>query len=117
MKLGDTLVVLDDRDLRARLAQSDAELNVLLASVGTSGRIGQAMARRGTGFNMRLLAFDVAPDRAAERLGIKFVSLDELLVESDFLSLHAALTPQNRGLLGETQLRKMKPDGFSYLLR
>src|SRR5438132_11618556 len=45
VKLGDTLVVLDDRDLRARLAQSDAELNVLLASVGTSGRIGQAMAQ------------------------------------------------------------------------
>jgi membrane fusion protein (multidrug efflux system) len=45
VKVGDTLVVLDDRDLRARLAQSDAELNVLLASVGRTGRVGQAMAQ------------------------------------------------------------------------
>lgn len=45
VKEGDTVVILDDRDLRARLAQSDAELNVLLASVGRSGRVGQAMAQ------------------------------------------------------------------------
>src|SRR5881409_185726 len=36
----------------------------------------------------------------------------ELLAESDFLSLHAALTPENRGLLGEAQLRKMKPTSY-----
>jgi glyoxylate reductase len=73
------------------------------------GRIGQAMARRAAGFNLRLLGFDIAPNPAAEKLGVKFVSLEELLVESDFVSLHAALTPQNKGLLGETQLRRMKP--------
>jgi phosphoglycerate dehydrogenase-like enzyme len=35
-----------------------------------------------------------------------------LLAQSDFVSLHAALTPQNRGLIGEAQLRKMKPDAY-----
>ena len=76
------------------------------------GRIGQAVARRASGFNMRLLGYDVAPSAEAEKLGVHFVSLDELLAQSDFLSLHAALTRENRGLLGETQLRKMKPTAY-----
>src|SRR5919108_864765 len=58
------------------------------------GRIGQAMARRAQGFNMRLIGCDVASSAEAERIGIRFVSLDELLEQSDFLSLHAALTEQ-----------------------
>ena len=76
------------------------------------GRIGRAVARRATGFNMRLIAYDVQPNPEARQLGVKFVSLDELLAESDFLSLHAALTPQNRGLIGETHLRKMKRTAY-----
>lgn len=47
VKAGDTLVVLDDRDLRARLAQAEAELAALLATVGTEGRVGQAAAQVG----------------------------------------------------------------------
>ncbi|MEW6159086.1 MAG: NAD(P)-dependent oxidoreductase, partial [Verrucomicrobiota bacterium] len=76
------------------------------------GRIGQAVARRARGFNMRLLAFDVAPAAEAKQLGIEFVSLDELLGESDFISLHAALTPENRKLIGEAQFRRMKPGAY-----
>ncbi len=76
------------------------------------GRIGQAMARRASGFNLRLLAHDVAPASEAEKLGVRFVPLDELLAGSDFLSLHAALTPQNRGLIGEAQLRRMKRTAY-----
>jgi phosphoglycerate dehydrogenase-like enzyme len=72
------------------------------------GRIGLAVARRAAGFSMRLIAYDVKPSPEADNLGVSFVSLDQLLAESDFLSLHAALTPENRGLLGEAQLRKMK---------
>jgi phosphoglycerate dehydrogenase-like enzyme len=74
------------------------------------GRIGQAMARRAAGFNMRLIGYDIAPNPEAAKLGVQFVTLDELLAQSDFVSLHAALTGENRGLLGENQLRKMKPD-------
>jgi phosphoglycerate dehydrogenase-like enzyme len=76
------------------------------------GRIGLAMARRGTGFNMRLLGHDICANPEAEKLGVKFVGLDELLAESDFVSLHAALTPENRGLLNEARLRKMKPTAY-----
>jgi phosphoglycerate dehydrogenase-like enzyme len=73
------------------------------------GRIGQAVARRASGFSIRLLGYDVAACPSAEKLGITMVSLDQLLAESDFITLHAALTPENRGLIGEKELRKMKP--------
>lgn len=73
------------------------------------GRIGQAMARRASGFNMRVLAYDIEPHPAAREAGIGFVELDELLEQSDFVSLHAALTPSNQGMIGEKRLRKMKP--------
>jgi phosphoglycerate dehydrogenase-like enzyme len=76
------------------------------------GRIGQAMARRAAGFNLRLLGYDIHPDARAEKLGVRFVSLDELLATSDFVSLHAALTPANRGLISEPQLRTMKPSAY-----
>ena len=76
------------------------------------GRIGTAMARRGTGFGMRLLGHDICKNDEAEKLGMEYVSLEELLAQSDFVSLHAASTPQNRGLIGEAQLRKMKPTAY-----
>jgi glyoxylate reductase len=74
------------------------------------GRIGQAVAKRASGFDMRVLGYDLQPSPEAK--GIQFVSLDELLRESDFVSLHAASTPQNRGLIGEAQLRLMKPSSY-----
>jgi phosphoglycerate dehydrogenase-like enzyme len=73
------------------------------------GRIGMAVARRAQGFNMRLLAYGPTPKPEAAKLGVSFVSLDELLAQSDFVSLHAALTPQTRGLIGKVQLNRMKP--------
>lgn len=76
------------------------------------GRIGMAVARRASGFAMRLLAYNRKPKPDAEKVGVKFVSLDELLAESDFISIHAALTPETRGMIGEAQFRKMKPGAF-----
>ncbi|MBM3831448.1 MAG: hydroxyacid dehydrogenase [Verrucomicrobia bacterium] len=76
------------------------------------GRIGQAVAKRAAGFNMTILGHDIAPNPHAEALGVKFVSLDELLSRSDFVSLNCALTPQNRGLISEAQLQRMKPSSY-----
>lgn len=76
------------------------------------GRIGLAVARRATGFNLRLLGYDVMPSPEAGQHGIQMVSLEELLAQSDFVTLHAALTPQSRGLIGEKELRKMKPNSY-----
>ena len=74
------------------------------------GRIGQAVARRAAGFNMRVLGYDCAPCR--EKTNIEFVALEELLSQSDFVSIHAALTSENRGLIGEAQLRCMKSSAY-----
>ena len=76
------------------------------------GRIGTAVARRSAGFNLRVLACDPASNDAAKKLGVEFVPLDSLLGQSDFVSLHAAVTPETQGLIGEAQLNLMKPDAY-----
>jgi phosphoglycerate dehydrogenase-like enzyme len=74
------------------------------------GRIGKAVARRAAGFNMRVLAH--TPHPSPENGGIEFVSLERLLAGSDFVSLHAALTPSTRGMIGDAQLRQMKRGAY-----
>jgi len=76
------------------------------------GRIGRVVAERAGGFRMRVLGCDTAPRPAEENPGVRFVSLEDLLQESDFVSLHAALTPQSRGLIGSAQLRRMKKSAY-----
>jgi phosphoglycerate dehydrogenase-like enzyme len=61
---------------------------------------------------MRILGYELAPCPEAEKLGVTWVDLETLLQSSDFVSLHAALTPQSRGFIGENQLRRMKPSAF-----
>ncbi len=73
------------------------------------GRIGLAVARRLTGFNVRLLYHNRTPTPAADKIGATYVSLDELLAHSDFVSLHCPLTPQTRHLINAARLRQMKP--------
>ena len=59
---------------------------------------------------MTVLYHDVAPNQQAENeLDARRVSLDELLQQSDFVSVHAALTPENRHLIGAAQFKLMKP--------
>jgi len=73
------------------------------------GNIGQAVARKLAGWNMRLLASDpfVPPARAAE-LGVKLVDLPTLCRESDYISLHAPLLPETHHLIGRSELAQMK---------
>jgi phosphoglycerate dehydrogenase-like enzyme len=64
---------------------------------------------------MRLLAYDVylsATSSHATESGATLVSLDQLLTESDFLSVHLPLTPETRGILNARVFRKMKPSAF-----
>ena len=76
------------------------------------GRIGTAVARRAAGFNMRLFAHDPFPNEAAQELGVEFVSLETLLQKSDYVSLHAAVTPETEDLISAPQLQLMKPDSY-----
>jgi glyoxylate reductase len=75
------------------------------------GRIGQAVARRGKGFGMSVVYYDVIrpASEVEEVLGAEYRELDELLAQADFLSVHVALTPETRHLFGPEQFRKMKP--------
>jgi glyoxylate reductase len=76
------------------------------------GRIGLAVARRATGFGMRLLHFSRHQSPAAEVLGSKRVELDELLAEADVVSIHVALNQQTRHLVDAAALRRMKPTAY-----
>ncbi len=71
------------------------------------GRIGQAVARRARGFSMRVLYHDV--QEIDNDLGAEFVDKETLLRESDFVSVHVPLSDATRKLIGEPELRLMKP--------
>ena len=74
------------------------------------GRIGQAMAKRATGFNMRVLYHDPSASPQYPSLNAVSTDLDTLLAESDFVSLHVPLTPETRRLVNAEFLGKMKPN-------
>ena len=74
------------------------------------GRIGQAVARRARGFGMEILYHNRSRKEEAEKeLGARYLELDELLGESDFISIHTPLTDETRHLIGEEELERMKP--------
>ncbi len=83
--------------------------NKTLGIIGL-GRVGSEVARRAGSFGMRLIAFDpfVAPDFAA-RLGVTTMTLDELLPQADFITLHTPLTSGTTKMINKEQLAKMKP--------
>lgn len=73
------------------------------------GRIGQALARRAKGFDMRVLYSEVARQPSLEAsLGVEYAAFDDLLQQADFVSLHVNLTPQTNGLIGHRELALMK---------
>ncbi len=77
------------------------------------GRIGRRVAERARAFGMTILAHDpfVAPNQA-EGLGVRLISLDELLSAADFISIHVPAGSETDGLLGETRLSRCKPGSY-----
>ncbi len=71
------------------------------------GRIGQAMARRAAGFNMRILYYDPSTD--AEVAGAESCTLEEVLTKADFVSLHVPLNEETHHLMSEAEFKMMKP--------
>jgi len=82
--------------------------------VGGKGRIGLAVARRAHGFSMRVLYFGPRrlPEAEERSLDMEYRSLDDLLKESDFVSLHAPLRPDTRHMISDRELGRMKPTAF-----
>lgn len=77
------------------------------------GRIGQAVARRAAGFEMTILYTDPQRDTEIEKqFGAHCCSLEELLQQSDFVTVHVYLSPENYHLLGKQQFELMRPTSF-----
>jgi D-3-phosphoglycerate dehydrogenase / 2-oxoglutarate reductase len=77
------------------------------------GRIGKAIALRSECFGMNLIAYDPFPDEAFARAhGIRWVTFDQLLAESDMVTLHLPYTKESKHLINKTTLAKMKPTAF-----
>ncbi|NBM14897.1 2-hydroxyacid dehydrogenase [Streptomyces sp. GC420] len=89
------------RDLRGRT----------VGVLGT-GKIGEAFARIGHGFGMRLLGWDVSQNPECLALGMEYVDKDRLLAESDLISLHVPLMPATYHLIGRAELAAMKDDAL-----
>jgi D-lactate dehydrogenase len=75
--------------------------------VGT-GLIGDVVARIMTGFGCRVLAHDPAPNVTCEALGVRYVPMEDLLAQSDIVTLHCPLTPATYHLIDEWALARMK---------
>ncbi len=93
-----------------RSKYSGVELQDKVLGVVGLGRIGVLVAQRMSAFGMRVVAFDpyVQPARAAQ-IGVRLVGLDELLAQSDFITVHLPKTAETVGLIGADALHKVKP--------
>lgn len=90
-----------------------ADLDGATLGIIGMGKIGSAVARRARGFGMRLVYSDTGKHPKVEKeFGAKMLSFEEILRESDFVSLHVPLTEETRGIIDENALRMMKPTAY-----
>jgi len=118
--LGGRLLSLHEGTRQGRWAESQliraragaAPYEQTLGLVGC-GRIGRITAKKARCFGLRILGYDPYIDKSlVEEYGITLVGLPELLRESDFVSIHTPLNKETRHLLGEEELRQMKPSAY-----
>ncbi|MCL2689477.1 MAG: 2-hydroxyacid dehydrogenase [Chitinispirillia bacterium] len=82
--------------------------NKTVGIVGT-GRIGQITAEILKGFGMKILVYDIYPNKEfAQKFGVEYVTIDELFSKSDIISLHCPLTPQNIYMIDSSSIAKMR---------
>ena len=90
-----------------------SEVNGSALGILGLGGIGLEMAKRGLGFDMKVLYHSRTRKRDLEKeYGLKYASFKRVLAESDFLSIHVPLTPQTNHFIGEKQLKMMKPSSI-----
>ncbi|GAA1848483.1 phosphoglycerate dehydrogenase [Microbacterium koreense] len=96
-----------------RSAYTGTELFEKTVGIIGLGRIGALIAARLQAFDMRVVAYDPYVTSArAQQLGVQLVTLDELLEQSDFVTIHMPKTPETTGMIGEAQFARMKPTAF-----
>jgi D-3-phosphoglycerate dehydrogenase len=93
-----------------------SELHGKILGILGFGRIGKAAGRIGAGgFDMKILYHDIIRYEEAEReLNARKLPIEEVLSVSDYVSIHLPETPETRGLIGERELRLMKPTAFIF---
>lgn len=98
-----------------RSAFSGVELYEKTAGIIGLGRIGALVAARLQGFGVNVVAYDpyVTPARA-QQLGVKLLSLNELLGTADFVTIHMPKTPETTGMIGAAELARMKPTSYVF---
>jgi D-3-phosphoglycerate dehydrogenase len=96
-----------------RSSFTGAELFEKTIGIVGLGRIGALVATRLNAFDMRVIAYDPYVTSArAQQLGVQLVSLDELVAQSDFLTIHMPKTPETTGMIGAAQFKAMKPTAY-----
>ncbi len=74
------------------------------------GQVGSEVARRARGLEMKVVAYDpFVPEERAKVLGVELATLENVLKSSDFVSIHTTLSEATRALIGESELKMMKP--------
>ena len=105
-------IVQNDRTIRSGGWARGYALQLFGKTLGVigAGNIGQQMIQLGKSIGMKVIAwtFNPSPERAA-RYGVEFVTLDELLLKSDVVSIHVLGSPQTSDMIGERELKLMKP--------
>ena len=97
------------REGRWEKSSSGAEVRGKTLGLIGLGRIGSEVALRAEAFDMRVLAHDpFISEAAARELSVELVSLEQILAESDFISLHTAVVPQTRDMINAASIAKMK---------
>jgi D-3-phosphoglycerate dehydrogenase len=96
-----------------RSKYTGAELYEKTVGIIGLGRIGALITTRLQAFGMNVVAYDPYVTAArAQQMGVQLLSLDELLAQSDFITIHMPKTPETTGMIGAAQLKKMKKTAY-----
>lgn len=104
-----------DRSMRAGVWKPQRGVDVWQATLGIVGlgRIGRGVALRGLGFAMRVISYEPYPDMAfVEEHGVELLEMDEVLAQSDFITLHLPSMPETEKIIDASKLALMKPTAF-----
>lgn len=89
------------------------ELGKITVGVVGTGKIGTEVIKRLQGFGTKILAYDIAPNPALmSQYRVCYVTLEELLEQSDIVTLHVPLTEQTKGMIGASELKRMKKTAY-----
>lgn len=90
-----------------------SEINGKTLGIIGLGNIGKEIIKRLKCFNMKFLAYDIVRnDEFAKRYNVNFVSMDELIINSDFITIHVPLNDHTKNMINERELKSMKRNAF-----